>query len=98
MAQRRAVHRNFYPDAKQGQDTREVRPLAKAADVVDERGVQLDFFLPRARMTPSELQNFARWLFSLSHEATDLAASGLIDETHSYDVVKAKVVVPRSDK
>lgn len=93
---RRNVHRHYYPNAKQGQDPREVQPIIKADPIVTPEGVKLDFATKDAVLTPSDLVSLARWLYSLSHEAEDLAQAGRITATQGYNVQEGiSVPVPR---
>ncbi len=91
------IHRFWYPNAKKEQDPKKVPPVIKAEPVITSQGVLLSFSNPSRRYTPDELRMLARWLYALSHESTDIAASGLISETQSYDVELSKVVLPPAD-
>lgn len=92
MGLRRTVHRNYYQHAKPGQQATEVTPLIKADSLVTPAGIKLSFALGEATLTPPDLVSLARWLYSLSHEADDLAREALITESQGYDVEKQQPV------
>jgi hypothetical protein len=97
LPSRPSVHRAFYPNARPGQDPKSLRPIARAAPVVDTQGVRIDFLVPRRSFTPDELKMLGRWLFALGHETDELGKAGLISSSQSYDVSASKVVPRPAD-
>lgn len=92
MPQPRSIHRHYYPHAKSGQDPREVQPIIKASDIVSPEGIKFNFSVSEVVLSPPDLVSLARWLYSLNHEAVDLAQRGLITDTQGYDVSEGKSV------
>lgn len=88
----RGPHRQFYPNARRGQNPRNIKPIIKADPVITADGVKLTVMDPERSYTPDELKSLAKWLYSLSHEAVEVAASGYVSETKSYDVTQERVI------